>query len=103
MFADNLPLPLVLINLLGVAPPVVALKAIDAVAIEVELQFRVKSPAERTPARNEVIARVHGQCRQDGLSLALPSQAYLYAPPAENRHRTPFSRRALAPSRTYAS
>ncbi len=64
-------------------PPVVALKAIDAVAIEVELQFRVKSPAERTPARNEVIARVHDQCRQDGLSLALPPQAYLYAPPAE--------------------
>ncbi|QRY64902.1 mechanosensitive ion channel family protein (plasmid) [Ensifer sp. PDNC004] len=62
-------------------PPAVALKAIDAVAIEIELQFRVRSPAERTPARNEVIARVHEQCRQDGLSLALP--AYLYISPAE--------------------
>ncbi|MBK5567716.1 mechanosensitive ion channel family protein [Ensifer sp. SSB1] len=64
-------------------PPIVALKAIDAVAIEVELQFRVRSPAERTPARNEVIARVHDRCRQDGLSLALPAQAYFYASPAE--------------------
>ncbi|WP_429809657.1 mechanosensitive ion channel family protein [Ensifer sp. B1-9] len=64
-------------------PPVVALKAIDAVAIEAELQFRVTSPAERTPARNEVIARVHDQCLQDGLSLALPPQAYLYALPAD--------------------
>ncbi|WP_104667356.1 mechanosensitive ion channel family protein [Ensifer adhaerens] len=63
--------------------PVVALKAIDAVAIEAELQFRVRSPAERTPGRNEVIARVHEQCRQSGLSLAPPAQAYLYAPQAE--------------------
>ncbi len=63
-------------------PPVVALKAIDAVAVEVELQFRVKNPAERTPARNEVIDRVHEQCRLEGLSLAPPAQAYFYVPPS---------------------
>lgn len=63
-------------------PPVVALKAIDAVAVEVELQFRVKNPAERTPARNEVIDRVHEQCRLEGFSLAPPAQAYFYVPPS---------------------
>lgn len=61
-------------------PPVVALKAIDAVAVEVELQFRVKNPPERT--RNEVIDRVHEQCRLEGLSLAPPAQAYFYVPPS---------------------
>ncbi|HEV7308039.1 mechanosensitive ion channel family protein [Ensifer sp.] len=71
--------------------PVVALKTIDCVAIEVELQFRVKSPAERTPARNEVITRVHEQCRQGGLSLAPPAQAYLYAPMAATQVSLPSS------------
>ncbi|OCP05804.1 MULTISPECIES: mechanosensitive ion channel family protein [unclassified Ensifer] len=66
-------------------PPVVALKAIDAVATEVELQVRVRSPAERTPARNEVLTRAHDQCRQDGLSLALPAQAYPYPPHIETK------------------
>ncbi len=36
-------------------PPVVAIKAIDAIAIEVELQFRVDSVAIRTPAKNEIV------------------------------------------------
>jgi len=57
-------------------PPVVALKAIDAVAIETELQFRVTSPAARTPARNEVIASVHRHCREKGLFLAMPLQSF---------------------------
>lgn len=68
-------------------PPAVALKAIDAVAIEVELQFRVENPSERTPARNEVIDLVYHLCRERGLSLALPAQAYLYAPPAGSEAR----------------
>ncbi|WEX75272.1 mechanosensitive ion channel family protein [Sinorhizobium numidicum] len=63
-------------------PPVVALKAIDAVAIEAELQFRVAGPANRTPARNEVIDLVHRHCKESGLSLAMPPQSYLYAIPA---------------------
>lgn len=62
-------------------PPIVALKGIDAVAIETELQFRVTSPADRTPARNEVIDLVHRHCRERGLSLAMPPQSYLYAMP----------------------
>ncbi|KQV68111.1 mechanosensitive ion channel family protein [Rhizobium sp. Root1220] len=63
-------------------PPIVALKGIDAVAIEVELQFRVTNPAARTPARNEVIDLVHSHCGQSGISLAMPSQSLLYALPA---------------------
>lgn len=58
-------------------PPIVALKAIDAMAIEVELQFRVADPAHRTPARNEVIDLVHAHCKTNGLSLAMPSQSYV--------------------------
>ncbi len=62
-------------------PPIVALKGIDAVAIEAELQFRVTSPANRTPARNEVIDLVHRHCQESGLSLAMPPQSYLYPLP----------------------
>ncbi|WP_431323037.1 mechanosensitive ion channel family protein [Rhizobium sp. YTU87027] len=62
-------------------PPIVALTGIDAIAIETELQFRVASSANRTPARNEVIDLVHNHCRQSGLSLAMPPQSYQYALP----------------------
>ena len=57
--------------------PIVALKGIDAIAIDVELQFRVQAPSARTPARNEVIDVVHEHCGARGLSFALPAQAYL--------------------------
>lgn len=58
------------------APAVVALKSIDAVAIEVELQFRVADPSHRTTARNEVIDSVHQHCEENGLLLAMPPQSY---------------------------
>jgi small-conductance mechanosensitive channel len=57
-------------------PAVVALKSIDAAAIEVELQFRVADPAHRTAARNEVVDRIHQCCKERGLSLAMPPQSY---------------------------
>jgi len=57
-------------------PAVVALKSIDAAAIEVELQFRVADPAHRTAARNEVIDRIHQCCKENGLLLAMPPQSY---------------------------
>lgn len=53
-------------------PPIVALKGIDATAIEVELQFRVKGLAQRTLARNEVIDLVYRHCKSSGLLLAMP-------------------------------
>ncbi|QEL25978.1 mechanosensitive ion channel family protein [Bosea sp. F3-2] len=54
-------------------PPAVALKAIDAAAIEVELQFRVASLATGTSAKNEIIDLIHDQCGASGLSLAGPA------------------------------
>lgn len=56
-------------------PPTVALKAIDALAIEVELQFRVASLATATSAKNEIIDLIYGQCRARGLSLAMPAES----------------------------
>ncbi|MCV9937288.1 mechanosensitive ion channel family protein [Boseaceae bacterium BT-24-1] len=54
-------------------PPAVALKGIDAKAIEVELQFRVASLATATSARNEIIDLIHDRCEASGLSLAEPA------------------------------
>ncbi|MGN6094917.1 MAG: mechanosensitive ion channel family protein [Bosea sp. (in: a-proteobacteria)] len=54
-------------------PPAVALKGIDATAIEVELQFRVARLATGTSARNEIIDLIHDRCEASGLSLAEPA------------------------------
>lgn len=54
-------------------PPAVALKGIDATAIEVELQFRVASLATGTSARNEIIDLIHDRCEASGLLLAEPA------------------------------
>lgn len=61
-------------------PPAVALKSIDAVAIDVELQFRVASLAMGTSAKNEIIDLIHDHCEAGGLSLALPAQSLVYVP-----------------------
>jgi small-conductance mechanosensitive channel len=68
-------------------PPVVALKAIDAIAIEVELQFRVDSVAIRTPAKNEIVDLLHDQCRASGLLLGMPSESLAFVPrPIDNQY-----------------
>lgn len=59
--------------------PLVAVKGMDAMAIEIELLFRVTSPANRVPARNEVIDVVHAQCMANGLKFAMPPQSLLYS------------------------
>ncbi|MDM9624890.1 mechanosensitive ion channel family protein [Rhizobium sp. S152] len=56
-------------------PPIVALKALDATALEIELQFRVASPALRTAARNEVLDLVYRHCKSAGILLAVPATA----------------------------
>lgn len=61
-------------------PPAVALKSIDAIAIDVELQFRVASLAVGTLAKNEIIDLIHGHRKADGLSLALPAQSLVFVP-----------------------
>lgn len=58
-------------------PPTVGLVGIDASAITVELQFRVTSPAQRGPARNEIIDLVYRHCRANGVQLALPPESML--------------------------
>lgn len=63
--------------------PVVALKSVDALAIEIELQFRVRRPADRIPARNEIIDLVYRQCAAAGISLALPASSTVLV---ENLH-----------------
>ncbi len=60
-------------------PPTIALKAIDAIAIEIELQFRVASAASRIPAQNEIIDLVYQHCKTNGLSLAMPAQSFVMA------------------------
>ncbi|MDE3786748.1 mechanosensitive ion channel family protein [Sinorhizobium meliloti] len=62
-------------------PPVAALKAIDAIAIEVELQFRVDNVAIRTPAKNEIVDLLHDRCEANGLSLAIPAESLAFMPP----------------------
>jgi small-conductance mechanosensitive channel len=52
-------------------PPVVALKNIDAMSIEAELQFRVESLSIGMEAKNEIVELVYAQCRLNGLSLAV--------------------------------
>ncbi|MBP0581905.1 mechanosensitive ion channel family protein [Labrys sp. LIt4] len=69
--------------------PIVALRSVDALAIEAELQFCVANPARRTPARNEVLDRLYQACGAGGLALA-PSPASLILP-------------APAPIRSYSS
>jgi small-conductance mechanosensitive channel/CRP-like cAMP-binding protein len=56
-------------------PPTVALKGLDAVALAVELQFRVASPAERSRARSEVLDLVYRHCKSAGLLLAMPPES----------------------------
>ena len=61
-------------------PPAVALKTIDAIAIDVELQFRVASLAMGTSARNEIIDLIHDHCEAGGLYLAMPAESLVCAP-----------------------
>ena len=57
--------------------PVVAFKGIDAAAVDVELQFRVLSPADRTPARNEIIDAISRCFAANGLAFAMPALSHL--------------------------
>ena len=56
-------------------PPSVALKDLNAMALEVELYFRVASPAQRSQARSEVLDLVFRHCKSAGLLLAMPVES----------------------------
>lgn len=68
-------------------PPAVALKTIDAIAIEVELFFRVASAASRISAQNEIIDLIYEHCRTNGVSLAMPAQSLVCIPAGEQREQ----------------
>lgn len=55
-------------------PPSVALTGLDASALQMDLYFRVASPARRTQARNEVVDLVYRHCKSAGLLLAPPPE-----------------------------
>jgi len=61
-------------------PPAIALKTLDAVAIEVELQFRVPALAMGISAQNEIIDLIHDRCGTSGLALAMPAESFVYVP-----------------------
>ncbi|TBY52681.1 mechanosensitive ion channel [Rhizobium leguminosarum bv. viciae] len=72
-------------------PPVVALRGLDATALELELQFRVTSPSQRVTARNEVLDLVYRHCKSAGLLLAVPAAASILTGdlPTEESARPP--------------
>ncbi|MCF6110465.1 mechanosensitive ion channel family protein [Mesorhizobium muleiense] len=53
-------------------PPVVAIKGLDATAIEVDLFFRVANVGQRIPATNEIFDLVYRHSKSAGLLLAMP-------------------------------
>jgi small-conductance mechanosensitive channel len=69
--------------------PVVALKAIDAVAIEVELQFRVASVSVGRSAKNEMFDLLHERCTASTLSLAMPAASLVFVPSTGNEGPAP--------------
>jgi len=76
-------------NILHDPAPVVALKGVDAFAIEIELQFLVRRPADRTPARNELIDLVYRQCEASGMSLAPPASSAVFVENLQDGHALP--------------
>jgi len=55
--------------------PLVALKGIDAMAMELDLLFHVRLLSHRIAARNELIDLVCRECAATGITLALPASA----------------------------
>lgn len=58
-------------------PPVVAIRGIDATAIELGLIFRVSEVGKRLPAMNEVYDLVYRHVRATGLLLAAPQSTLI--------------------------
>jgi small-conductance mechanosensitive channel/CRP-like cAMP-binding protein len=71
--------------------PAVALKSLDAAALEIELQFRVPNIAHGMIAKNEVIDLVYRHIKSAGLLLANPASSVLAMSelPTEENARPP--------------
>ena len=77
-------------------PPVIALKTIDAIAIEVQLQFRVDSLAIGTSAKNEIVDLLYDHCRVSGLRLAMPAESLVFLPASTEDEHPPLSEDACS-------
>lgn len=66
--------------------PVVAIRGLDATAVEVELAFRVAKVGQRTAARNEIFDLVYRHAKSAGLRLAAPPTSAMptQEPPADD-------------------
>lgn len=62
-------------SILKEPPPSVAIKGLDATAIDLELKFRVADVAHRIAARNEIFDLVYRHSKSAGLLLAAPSSS----------------------------
>ncbi|TIU01090.1 MAG: mechanosensitive ion channel [Mesorhizobium sp.] len=58
-------------------PPLVALKSLDAAAIEIDLSFCVADVGKRIAARNEILDLVYRHAKSVGLQLAMPSSSLI--------------------------
>jgi small-conductance mechanosensitive channel len=59
-------------SILKEPPPAVAIRGLDATAIELELLYRVADVGQRIAARNELLDLVYRHCKSTGLLLAMP-------------------------------
>ncbi|MET3521877.1 mechanosensitive ion channel family protein [Mesorhizobium abyssinicae] len=58
-------------------PPLVALKSLDAAAIEIDLSFCVADVGKRIAARNEILDLVYRHAKSVGLQLAMPPSSLI--------------------------
>lgn len=73
-------------------PPAVAIKGLDATAVEVDLYVRVASVGQRIPAINEIFDLVYRHSKSTGLLLATPRSAAVITsglPTEETAHPSP--------------
>ncbi|MEC9433654.1 MAG: mechanosensitive ion channel family protein [Pseudomonadota bacterium] len=82
------------VEIVQAPPPSASIRAMDAMAIEVALIFRVQAVERRIAARNEVFDLVFRHACAAGLSLALPGAALVgVAPPPGAPPGAPSARR----------
>ena len=85
-------------NIVHEPAPVVAIQSVDALAISIELQFRVRHPADRFPARNELLDIAYRQCMAAGIFPALPSTSAVLVENLDAVHAFPEMLRELLQS-----
>lgn len=78
-------------KILRAPPPCVSIRALNALALECELQFFVAAIEESAEAQNEVFDLVHRHCAAAGIRLAAPPESPVMLP-VRSARETPESR-----------